>query len=59
VGCRFAKNASTALDSGVNIFKTCRHGAFAEFTKIYQIEADFKARVENEFNEMIAEATGA
>ncbi|MFA6311077.1 MAG: DEAD/DEAH box helicase family protein [Sterolibacterium sp.] len=31
--------------------------AFAEFTEVYQIEADFKAKVENEFNRMIAKAT--
>jgi type III restriction enzyme len=31
------------------------HGrwAFAEFTEVYQIEADFKAKVESEFNKMI------
>jgi hypothetical protein len=27
--------------------------AFAEFTEVYQIEADFKARVESEFNNLI------
>ena len=27
--------------------------AFAEFTEIYQIEADFEAKVEDEFNNMI------
>jgi type III restriction enzyme len=27
----------------------------AEFTDVYQIDADFKAKVENEFNRMIAE----
>lgn len=35
-----------------------RHGqygrwVFAEFTEIYQIEADFEAKVEEEFNKMI------
>ena len=29
--------------------------AFAEFTDVYQIQADFKARVELEFNKMIGE----
>jgi len=29
---------------------------FAEFTEVYQIEADFKAKVESEFNKMIAKA---
>lgn len=27
--------------------------AFAEFTEVYQIESDFKAKVESEFNKMI------
>ncbi len=27
--------------------------AFAEFKEVYQIEADFKAKVEREFNKMI------
>ena len=27
--------------------------AFAEFTEVYRIEADFKAKVESEFNKMI------
>jgi type III restriction enzyme len=31
--------------------------AFAEFTEVYQIEADFKAKVEGEFNNMIDAAT--
>jgi hypothetical protein len=38
---------------GVNNLKTYGRWAFAEFTEIYQIEADFKARVEGEFNRMI------
>ena len=29
--------------------------AFAEFTEVYQIEADFKAKVESEFSKMINE----
>ena len=38
---------------GVN--KDGRYGrwAFAEFTEAYQIEADFKAKVEGEFNRMV------
>ena len=32
--------------------------AFAEFTEVYQIEADFKAKVEAEFNTMIEQVTG-
>ncbi|MEN6331018.1 MAG: DEAD/DEAH box helicase family protein [Smithella sp.] len=31
--------------------------AFAELTEVYQIEADFKAKVENEFNKMIGQFT--
>jgi type III restriction enzyme len=29
--------------------------AFAELTEVYQIESDFKAKVESEFNKMIQE----
>ncbi|RZB37096.1 MAG: type III restriction enzyme [Desulfobacteraceae bacterium Eth-SRB2] len=38
---------------GVN--NLCRLGrwAFAEFTEVYQIESDFEAKVESEFNKMI------
>jgi type III restriction enzyme len=38
---------------GVNNLKTYGRWAFAEFTEIYAIEADFKAKVESEFNKMI------
>ena len=38
---------------GVNHLKTYGRWAFAEFTEVYQIEADFKAKVESEFNKMI------
>jgi type III restriction enzyme len=38
---------------GVNNLKQYGRWAFAEFTEVYQIEADFKARVEAEFNKMI------
>ena len=38
---------------GVNQLRTHGRWAFAEFTEIYEIEADFKARVEGEFNVMI------
>ena len=38
---------------GVNNLKHDGRWAFAEFTEIYQIEADFKAKVESEFNKMI------
>ncbi len=42
---------------GVNHLGAYGRWAFAEFTEIYQIESDFKARVEGEFNKMIASAT--
>ncbi|MGH7962081.1 MAG: BPTD_3080 family restriction endonuclease, partial [Candidatus Binatia bacterium] len=35
---------------GVNNLKTYGRWAFAEFTEVYQIEADFKTKVENGFN---------
>ena len=38
---------------GVNHLGKFGRWAFAEFTEVYQIEADFKARVENEFDQMI------
>jgi len=42
---------------GVNHLKTYGRWAFAEFTEVYQIEADFKAKVESEFNKMIDAVT--
>ena len=42
---------------GVNNLKQYGRWAFAEFTEVYQIETDFKAKVETEFNQMIAQAT--
>jgi len=30
---------------------------FAEFTEVYQIEADFEAKLESEFNKMIERLT--
>ena len=38
---------------GVNHLGTHGRWAFAEFTEVYQIEADFEAKVEGEFNKMI------
>ncbi|MDZ4345107.1 MAG: hypothetical protein U1E51_22010, partial [Candidatus Binatia bacterium] len=43
---------------GVNNLGTQGRWAFAEFTEVYQIEADFKAKVESEFNKMIASVAG-
>ncbi len=44
---------------GVNNLKQYGRWAFSEFTEVYQIEADFKARVESEFNKMLARAIGS
>ncbi len=43
---------------GVNNLGTYGRWAFAEFTEVYQIEADFEAKVEAEFNKMIARRRG-
>ena len=40
---------------GVNHLKTYGRWAFAEFTGVCQIGADFKAKIESEFDRMIAE----
>ena len=42
---------------GVNNLKQYGRWAFAEFTEVYQIETDFAAKVESEFNKMLATAT--
>ena len=42
---------------GVNNLAQYGRWAFAEFTEVYQIEADFKAKVESEFNKMIESVT--
>ena len=42
---------------GVNHLGTYGRWAFAEFTEIYQIEADFKAKVKSEFDKMIEQVT--
>jgi type III restriction enzyme len=39
--------------NGVNYIGSYGRWAFAEFTDVYQIEADFAIKVENEFNKMI------
>ncbi|MDO8282539.1 MAG: DEAD/DEAH box helicase family protein [Thermodesulfovibrionia bacterium] len=39
---------------GVNNLGSYGRWAFAEFTEVYQIEADFKAKVESEFDRMIS-----
>jgi type III restriction enzyme len=56
-----AKEKKLTMDSywvpGVNHLKAYGRWAFSEFTEIYQIESDFKAKVESEFNTMIEAAT--
>ena len=41
---------------GVNNLGTYGRWAFAEFTEVYQIEADFEAKVVSEFNKMVEAA---
>jgi type III restriction enzyme len=38
---------------GVNNLGTCGRWAFAEFTDVYEMEMDFKDKVEAQFNEMV------
>ncbi|MDD2732639.1 MAG: DEAD/DEAH box helicase family protein [Desulfuromonadaceae bacterium] len=56
-----AKEKKSTMDvywvPGVNNVKSYGRWAFAEFTEVYQIEADFEARVEAEFNKMIETVT--
>lgn len=40
----------------VNNLRTMGCWAFAELTEIYQIDADFKARVDQEFDAMLSRA---
>jgi type III restriction enzyme len=52
-----AKEKKSTMDTywvpGVNNLGKYGRWAFAEFREVYQIEADFEARVEAEFNKMI------
>ncbi len=52
-----AKEKKSTMDTywvpGVNNHGQYGRWAFAEFTEIYQIESDFKAKIEDEFNKMI------
>lgn len=52
-----AKEKKSTMDTywvpGVNHLGTYGRWAFAEFTEVYRIEADFKAKVESEFDKMI------
>jgi type III restriction enzyme len=55
-----AKEKKSTMDTywvpGVNHLGSYGRWAFSEFTEIYQIEADFEAKVKSEFHEMIASA---
>lgn len=55
-----AKEKKSTMDTywvpGVNHLGTYGRWAFAEFTEVYQIEADFEAKVATEFNKMIESA---
>jgi type III restriction enzyme len=55
-----AKEKKSTMDTywvpGVNHPGAYGRWAFAEFTDLYQIQADFKAKVESEFNQMIEDA---
>jgi len=55
-----AKEKKTAMETywvpGVNRLGTHGRWAFAEFTDVYTIEADFKAKVASEFDRMISQA---
>ena len=55
-----AKDKKATMDSywipGVNNHGAYGRWAFAEFTNVYEMESDFEARVESEFNKMIAAA---
>lgn len=52
-----AKEKKSTMDTywipGVNRLGIFGRWAFAEFTEVYQIESDFRARVEKQFNTMI------
>ena len=44
---------------GVNHLGSYGRWAFSEFTEVYQIESDFKAKIKSEFDKMIAQAARA
>jgi len=52
-----AKEKKSTMDTywvpGVNNLKSQGRWAFAEFTEVYQMQHDFEAKVEGEFNKMI------
>ncbi len=55
-----AKEKKSTMDTywvpGVNNLGTHGRWAFAEFTEVYQIEADFEAKVKSEFDKVIESA---
>jgi type III restriction enzyme len=55
-----AKEKKSTMDTywvpGVNHLGSYGRWAFSEFTEVYQIESDFAAKVESEFNKMLASA---
>ncbi len=57
-----AKEKKATMDTywvpAVNNLRTVGRWAFAELTEIYQIDADFKAKVDSEFDAMLARAAG-
>src|SRR5262245_552008 len=57
-----AKEKKATMDTywvpAINNLKTLGRWAFAELTEIYQIDADFKAKVDREFDAMLARAGG-
>jgi type III restriction enzyme len=56
-----AKDKKSTMETywvpGVNNLGQYGRWAFAEFTEVYQIEADFEAKVEAEFNKLIGSVT--
>ena len=56
-----AKDKKNTMDAywipGVNNHGSYGRWAFAEFTDVYEIQSDFEARVESEFNKMIESVT--
>ena len=56
-----AKEKKSAMEAywvpGVNNLKQYGRWAFAEFNEVYQIEPEFAAKVESEFNKMVAAAS--
>ncbi|MDD3981581.1 MAG: restriction endonuclease, partial [Spirochaetales bacterium] len=57
-----AKEKKSTMDTywipGVNNLRTFGRWAFAEFTEVYQIESDFKERIDSEFEKMIESSIG-